>query len=240
MILSNKPEHVGKNVKIAKSALFGKKTTVGDNTVISENVIIYDNVKILPGCYIGPYAILGEPLGDYYKNKTAYKNPPTLLGKNSIIRSGSTIYAGCHFGDNFQTGNKCNIREFSIFGKNCVFGTLSQSDGYIKAGNNCRFHNNVFICTYTTIEDNVHFYPYSRTVDSLHPPCQSCRKGPTLKKGVIICSGALIFPRVKVGKNSIIGADTIVTADVPDGVLAAGSPAKIIKKTKEIRCRFKK
>lgn len=239
MRLSSAPKKIGSNTNIARSALFGKNVAIGSNVIIAENVIVYDNATISSGCHICPYVILGEPVKEYYEKRT-YQNPKTILGKNSIIRSGSTIYAGCEFGDNFQTGNKCNIREFSVFGKNCVFGTLSQSDGHIKVGNNCRFHNNVFICTYTTIEDNVHFYPYSRTVDALHPPCQNCRKGPTLKKGAVICSGALIFPRVKVGINSVIGADSIVAFNIPDSVLAAGSPAKIIKKIKDIKCRFKK
>ena len=54
---------------------------------------------------------------------------------------------------------------------------------------------------------------------------------PTLvKKGVSIGSSATILCGVTIGKNSIVGAGSVVTKDVPDNVIIAGVPAKIIKK----------
>lgn len=39
----------------------------------------------------------------------------------------------------------------------------------------------------------------------------------------------VVLPGVSIGKNCIIGAGSIVTKDIPDNVLAAGNPARIIK-----------
>ena len=44
-----------------------------------------------------------------------------------------------------------------------------------------------------------------------------------------IGSGAVVLPRVKIGSNAIIGAGSVVTKDIPSGVTAYGSPAKIIR-----------
>lgn len=41
--------------------------------------------------------------------------------------------------------------------------------------------------------------------------------------------GATINPGVHIGRNCVIGVNSLVTADIPDGALAAGSPAKVIK-----------
>lgn len=41
--------------------------------------------------------------------------------------------------------------------------------------------------------------------------------------------GATVNPGVKIGRNCVIGVNSLVTADVPDGALAAGSPARVIK-----------
>ena len=41
--------------------------------------------------------------------------------------------------------------------------------------------------------------------------------------------GATINPGVRIGRNCVIGVNSLVTADIPDGALAAGSPAKVIK-----------
>ena len=51
----------------------------------------------------------------------------------------------------------------------------------------------------------------------------------TLKKNVWVGMGATICPGVTIGKNSIVAAGAIVTKDVPDNVVVAGVPAKIIK-----------
>lgn len=45
---------------------------------------------------------------------------------------------------------------------------------------------------------------------------------------VFIGSGSIILPNVKIGNNVIIGAGSIVSKDVPDGVVAVGSPVRII------------
>lgn len=45
----------------------------------------------------------------------------------------------------------------------------------------------------------------------------------------MIGAGAVVLPRVKIGKGAIIGAGAVVTQDIPDGVVAHGSPAKVVR-----------
>lgn len=45
---------------------------------------------------------------------------------------------------------------------------------------------------------------------------------------------AMILPGVKIGNNVIIGASSVVTKDIPDGCIAVGNPAKVIKKNIEM------
>jgi len=52
----------------------------------------------------------------------------------------------------------------------------------------------------------------------------------TLKKNCKIGSHSLVMPGVTIGKNTVIGAFSFVNRDVPDNVVAAGVPIKIIKK----------
>lgn len=51
-----------------------------------------------------------------------------------------------------------------------------------------------------------------------------------IKDGVWIASGSIVLPGVVIGKNSVIGAGSIVTQDVPENELWAGNPCKFIKK----------
>lgn len=228
---------IGKGCRIAEDALLMDGVVIGDNCIIEPGVIMYENVKVGANCFIGAQCILGERLAAYRKDPE-YVNPDLVIGENSTIRSGTIIYASCSFGSGFQTGHRAVIRERSTFGNNCSFGTLSQSDGDIKVGDNCRFHNNVFIATYTTVENNVHFYPMSCTVDSLHPPCQIGREGPWLEEGVIVGAKVLILPRVRVSKGAVVAGASVVTHDVPPNMVVAGAPARVVKKKEEVRCHL--
>lgn len=51
-----------------------------------------------------------------------------------------------------------------------------------------------------------------------------------IKSGAYIGTGAIILPGVTIGRESIVGAGSVVTRDVPDHVLVAGVPTKIKKK----------
>ncbi|WP_434938294.1 acyltransferase [Shewanella sp. HL-SH8] len=48
-------------------------------------------------------------------------------------------------------------------------------------------------------------------------------------KNSFIGAGSIIMPGVIVGESSIVGAGSVVTKNVPDNVIVAGNPAKIIK-----------
>jgi UDP-3-O-[3-hydroxymyristoyl] glucosamine N-acyltransferase len=151
---------IGLSVTIAPFVVIYSGVEIADNVSIEAGSIIYENVSIGKDSHVGAQCVLGERLGGRKVLKD-YVNPKLIIGSNSVIRTGTIIYAGCTMGEGFQTGSKAVIREESHFGTNCSFGALAQCDGQVKIGNNCRFHNNVFIATFTTIEDNVHFYPMS-------------------------------------------------------------------------------
>jgi maltose O-acetyltransferase len=69
----------------------------------------------------------------------------------------------------------------------------------------------------------------------LHPFDAELRRRQEFGKPVEIGSdvwvggGAIILPGVRVGSRSVIGAGSVVTRDVPEGVLAAGNPCRVIR-----------
>lgn len=46
---------------------------------------------------------------------------------------------------------------------------------------------------------------------------------------VWICAGAMVLPGVTIGSNSVIGAGSVVTKDIPPNSLAVGNPCKVIR-----------
>lgn len=47
---------------------------------------------------------------------------------------------------------------------------------------------------------------------------------------VWICGNVVINPGVKIGNNVVIGSGSVVTKNIPDGVVAVGNPCKVIRK----------
>lgn len=54
---------------------------------------------------------------------------------------------------------------------------------------------------------------------------------PHIGDDTVIFSGAAIIGAVKIGKNCVIGANSVVTKDIPDGCIAAGAPARILRES---------
>ena len=54
------------------------------------------------------------------------------------------------------------------------------------------------------------------------------KRHPTLEDGVIVGSGAQVLGPITVGKDARIGANAVVTRDVPSGVTAVGIPARVV------------
>lgn len=48
----------------------------------------------------------------------------------------------------------------------------------------------------------------------------------SIGNNVFIGAGSVILPGVRIGNNAVIGANSTVTHDIPDGIVAAGTPAK--------------
>jgi acetyltransferase-like isoleucine patch superfamily enzyme len=222
----------GKNVYIGKNVILGKNTRIGDNSVIYDNVEIGDNTVICNDC------VLGEPLSDYY-NGNGYINPKTTIGKNALIRSHTLIYAEVTVGDHFSTGHRVTIREASSFGSHCKVGTLSDIQGNVSFGNYCWLHSNVHIGQKSKVGNFVFIYPYVVFTNDPHPPSNICI-GPSIGDYTQIAVGAILLPGIKVGVNSLIGVNAIVTSNVDDFSVVIGNPAKYKCDIREIRSKEKK
>jgi len=58
-------------------------------------------------------------------------------------------------------------------------------------------------------------------------------KAIVIGEDVWIGGSAVICPGVTIGNRSIIGAGSVVTKDIPDDVIAAGNPCRVIKELKD-------
>ena len=104
----------------------------------------------------------------------------------------------------------------------------------VKIGKNVTVMNGALMMSAggITIEDNVLIAANVQLISNNHDPYDryviTC-KPILIKEGAWVGAGATILPGVTVGKHAIIGANSVVSKDIPDYAVAVGCPAKVIK-----------
>jgi len=162
--------------------------------------------------------------------------PGTVIGENAIIRSGAVIYCDVIIGDNFHSGHNIVIREKTRIGDNVVIGNGVAIEGNCIIGNNVSMQSMTGIGAYTTIRDDVFIGPKATLLNDKYPPDRKSElKGPIIEENAVIGAVAIILPNITIGAGAAVAAGSVVTKDVPPGVLAIGSPAKIRDLPKEMK-----
>ena len=89
------------------------------------------------------------------------------------------------------------------------------------------------------IGDFTLFGPGVQILTPVHPMNAELRRREEYGKPIDIGNdvwvggGALILPGVRIGSRAVIGAGSVVTRDIPDGVFAAGNPCRVIREITE-------
>jgi len=159
-------------------------------------------------------------LGGFGKYSTILK--PTAIDGHKRIFIGSKVLISYYgwLAANPLTGNTdCRL----IIGDGTYVGRFS----HIYATSKIEIGKKVLIADKVYISDNLHGYK------NIHLPVID---QPVVQAGeVLIGDGAWLGENVcvvgaSVGRNSIIGANSVVTKDIPDHCIAVGAPAQIIKR----------
>lgn len=188
---------------------------------------IYKNVKIGKNCRIENYVIIGIPP----RGKKS-GDIETKIGDNSIIRSHTVIYAGNKIGHNFQTGHGVMIRESNEIGNNVSIGTSSVVEHHVLIKSNVRIHTQAFIPEFSVLEEGSWIGPNVVITNAKYPLSPNAKKelkGATIKKNAKIGANSTLLPGIEIGENSLIGAGSVVTKDIPPNKVVVGNPAKIIR-----------
>lgn len=151
----------------------------------------------------------------------------TALVKDSNIGEGTKIW------------DFANVYGAEI-GKMSTIGAYVEIQSGVVIGNGVTVSSHSFLCSLVTIEENVFVGHGVMTVNDLFPPSRKRTgsdaewKKTTIKEGATIGSNATLLP-VTIGKNSVVAAGAVVTQSVPDNVVVAGNPAKIIRQIQPSR-----
>ncbi len=130
---------------------------------------------------------------------------------------------------------------FAEIGENCYIEPPLHSNW---GGKHCHFGKNVYANFGLTMVDDTHIYVGDGTM--IGPNCVIATAGhpilPELRekqyqfnvpvhigKNCWLGAGVLVMPGVTIGDNSVIGAGSVVTKDIPPNVIAVGNPCKVLR-----------
>ena len=147
--------------------------------------------------------------------------PDVQLGRGVRMYAFVNLY-GCTIGD-----------ETSI-------GTFVEIQKGVTIGARCKIQSHTFICEGVTIEDEVFVGHNVNFINDTYPRATSAAGalqteqdwsvvGTTVRRGASLGTGSTILGGVTIGERAIVGAGSVVTRDVPPGVIVAGNPARVLR-----------
>lgn len=141
-------------------------------------------------------------------------------------------------GDRFSAGRRNRIEAWEAYGSQrfeprIVIGNnvAMNNDCHIGAIGRIEIGDNVLLASRVFITDHAHGNASGRD-DLLLGPAQRplCTKGSVvIGQDVWIGEGAVVLGGVRIGRGAVVGANAVVTRDVPPYAVVGGAPAKIIK-----------
>jgi len=143
------------------------------------------------------------------------------LGKDVTIFDFVNLY-GCEIGDETRIGAFVEIQRGA------------------KVGRRVKISSHTFICEGVELEDHVFVghgvtfindrYPRAVNASGELQAARDWTPVPTIvRRGASIGSGSTILCGVQIGEGAIVGAGSVVTRDVPPGVIVAGNPARVLR-----------
>jgi len=167
-------------------------------------------------------------------NKIIYKSNNAARPKNNLIQSilfklnkiwwlrriklFKTLFCKYYYipsTTSFNENFNCTSSNLSLGENVGLADTFIVAHAHVTIGSNCSFSYRNMIIT------SSHDFSDFSTVTALPV---------IIGNNVWVTSNVTILPGVRIGDNSVIGAGSVVTKDIPSGVFAAGNPCKVVKK----------
>ena len=184
---------------------------------------LYNTRRMICICFWSPVVYIKTKIyGINMAKSCIFWGNPILVRKP---KSSINIGANCQF---------LSSKYSNLIGINrgCYISTL-QENASITIGNNCGFSGTVIAAAKSIIiEKNVRCGANTTITDSdwhFDDPRTQPPKEVIIEENVWLGVNVIVLKGVRIGKNTLIGANSVVTKNIPSNVIAAGNPCKAIR-----------
>lgn len=163
-------------------------------------------------------------LKTYHRLQYEQKSEKTYILQQLFGKIGTNVSVGqpfiCDYGCNIYIGNNVSVN------MNCTFVDCNK----IEIGNNVLIASNVQLYTAThPVELSERLTP-NWDINTGEYFCRTYALPIKIGNGCWLGGGVIVLPGVTIGDNSVIGAGSVVTKDIPANSVAVGNPCRVIRK----------
>lgn len=195
---------------IARTAQIGRNVTLGEDVIIGEYTVIGDNVTIGDKTEIRHHVVIGDN---------------TVIGNNCLIKS-HTVIGEEGFGfERDEAGIPIRIPHLGrvIMGNNVEIGALNT----VMRGT----LDDTIIADNVKTDDHVHIaHNVYIGCGCLVTACAEISGSAKIGEMTWLGPNCSVMNGISIGSNCLIGLGSVVTKSLPDNVVAAGCPARIIRR----------
>lgn len=173
---------------------------------------------------IGPDDPAGRRFGSFGRGSIIMWPPVTIFNER-YIRIGCDTMIGPHvaLSAGMVEGQECLSETVVSIGDRCLIGRGSGIVGHLSV----TIGNDVWTGHHVYITDQNHGYTDpSRPISEQSQP----ERAVSIGDGSWLGHGTVVLPGVSIGRHVAVGANSVVTRDIPDFSVAVGNPARVIKR----------
>lgn len=149
-----------------------------------------------------------------------------IVGKNVVFGENVVVWNYVVIGDSTKIGDGTRVGSFCDIGKDVVLGKNCNIQTHVTISNGCTVGDNVFIAPNTTLLNDKF-------------PVSECLTPPVIEDDAVVGGCVAILPNIRVGRGAVVAAGSVVTKDVPPGMVVKNVPAKPMMTKKEYETKKK-
>jgi UDP-2-acetamido-3-amino-2,3-dideoxy-glucuronate N-acetyltransferase len=153
--------------------------------------------------------------------------PTADVDDSAVLGTGTTVWHLAQIRENARLGRDCIVGRGAYVGPGVIIGDNVKLQNYALVYEPARLEDNVFIGPAAILTNDV----YPRSVDvsgKLKRPADWDALGVIVREGASLGARAVVVAGCSVGRWALVAAGAVVTRDVPDFALVAGTPARRI------------
>ncbi len=158
---------------------------------------------------------------------------------SKTVHTTADVSREARIGEGTRIWREAQVREGAQVGRDCVIGKGAYIDTDVVVGDRCKIENGASLFHGVAIEDGVFVGPQAIFANDRFPravnPDGSLKSDadwqvePVLvRHGASIGAGAVVLPGVTIGPWAMVGAGSVVTANVPAQAIVRGNPARVV------------